>query len=311
MRLRKEVWIRPSTLYGTKLMVIFGRTVFLGGKLNGEAQQPQRKSPKSAVFLFYVIHRRCLPVSLLPPEHRYQAWYFSFSFCERMDHNHLTIKTFMAIMAERDAAIQERNLALDERKRAFAERDMAMLQRDAALAERNSAMQQRDEAISTLRFQISTTPVTTPTTQQDLHHHMFEITPTTQQTHHMLEFPENPKPKGVRVLKGGRRRGESVKMEWKDEMAVPVCSCTGVAQPCYRWGSGGWQSACCTTTMSMYPLPQVSNKKYSRIGGRKMSGGAFSKLLTRLSEEGYDFSTPLDLKEHWAKHGTNRYTTVK
>lgn len=94
-------------------------------------------------------------------------------------------------------------------------------------------------------------------------------------------------------------------------MPVPVCSCTGVPQPCYKWGSGGWQSACCTTTMSMYPLPQVSNKKYSRVGGRKMSGGAFSKLLNRLHDEGYDLSAPLDLKNHWAKHGTNRYSTVK
>lgn len=94
-------------------------------------------------------------------------------------------------------------------------------------------------------------------------------------------------------------------------MPIPVCSCTGVPQPCYKWGNGGWQSACCTTTMSMYPLPQVSNKRYSRVGGRKMSGGAFSKLLNRLHDEGYDLSSPLDLKDHWAKHGTNRYTTVK
>lgn len=94
-------------------------------------------------------------------------------------------------------------------------------------------------------------------------------------------------------------------------MPIPVCSCTGVPQPCYKWGNGGWQSACCTTTMSMYPLPQVSNKRYSRVGGRKMSGGAFSKLLNRLHDEGYDLSSPLDLKDHWAKHGTNRYSTVK
>nr|ADV59373.1 GAGA-binding transcriptional activator [Triphysaria pusilla] len=94
-------------------------------------------------------------------------------------------------------------------------------------------------------------------------------------------------------------------------MPVPVCTCTGSPQPCYRWGNGGWQSACCTTTISMYPLPQVANKRYSRVGGRKMSGSAFSKLLNRLAAEGYDFSAPLDLKEHWAKHGTNRYSTVK
>lgn len=97
----------------------------------------------------------------------------------------------------------------------------------------------------------------------------------------------------------------------ESSMPVPVCTCTGSPQPCYRWGNGGWQSACCTTTISMYPLPQMANKRYTRVGGRKMSGGAFSKLLNRLAAEGYDFSTPLDLKNHWAKHGTNRYSTLK
>ncbi|MCD7449432.1 hypothetical protein HAX54_052139 [Datura stramonium] len=37
---------------------------------------------------------------------------------------------------------------------------------------------------------------------------------------------------------------------------------------------------------------------------RKMSGGAFSKLLNRLAGQGYDLSIPLDLKDHWAKHQT-------
>ncbi|XAR73794.1 hypothetical protein NMG60_11007883 [Bertholletia excelsa] len=94
-------------------------------------------------------------------------------------------------------------------------------------------------------------------------------------------------------------------------MPVPVCSCTGSPQPCYKWGNGGWQSACCTTTMSMYPLPQISNKRHARVGGRKMSGSAFNKLLIRLAAEGHNLYTPLDLKDHWAKHGTNRYSTLK
>ncbi|GJU53120.1 basic pentacysteine6-like protein [Tanacetum coccineum] len=71
-----------------------------------------------------------------------------------VDHNYLSIRTFMAITGERDAAIRERNLALDERKRAFAESDLAMLLWDAALAEHNSVMKERDEAISTLRFRV-------------------------------------------------------------------------------------------------------------------------------------------------------------
>ncbi|CAN1314796.1 Protein BASIC PENTACYSTEINE6 [Linum perenne] len=94
-------------------------------------------------------------------------------------------------------------------------------------------------------------------------------------------------------------------------MQAPVCSCTGIFRQCYKWGNGGWQSSCCTTTLSMYPLPTVPNKRHARIGGRKMSGSAFSKLLSRLAAEGNDLSHPVDLKNHWAKHGTNRYITIK
>ncbi|CAL9076378.1 barley B recombinant-like protein D isoform X1 [Musa acuminata AAA Group] len=94
-------------------------------------------------------------------------------------------------------------------------------------------------------------------------------------------------------------------------MPVPVCSCTGKYQQCYKWGNGGWQSACCTTTLSMYPLPVIPSKRHARVAGRKMSGSAFRKLLSRLAAEGYDLSLPVDLKDHWAKHGTNRYITIK
>lgn len=94
-------------------------------------------------------------------------------------------------------------------------------------------------------------------------------------------------------------------------MPPPACSCTGKLQQCYKWGSGGWQSACCTTTLSMYPLPVMPNKRHARVAGRKMSGSAFTKLLSRLAAEGHDLSAPLDLKDHWARHGTNRYITIK
>lgn len=94
-------------------------------------------------------------------------------------------------------------------------------------------------------------------------------------------------------------------------MPAPVCSCTGLPRQCYKWGSGGWQSSCCTTTLSVYPLPQMPNKKHSRIGGRKMSGSVFSRLLTRVVAAGHDLSIPLDLKNYWSKHGTNRYITIK
>ncbi|KAL8153910.1 hypothetical protein V2J09_011670 [Rumex salicifolius] len=131
--------------------------------------------------------------------------------------------------------------------------------------------------------------------------------------------------KGINEIDGDEyKQLVSPKSDWKNQdlglnqvafddttMPPPVCSCTGVYRQCYKWGNGGWQSACCTTTMSMYPLPAVPNKRHARVGGRKMSGGAFSKLLSRLAAEGHDLSVPVDLKDHWAKHGTNRYITIK
>lgn len=119
-------------------------------------------------------------------------------------------------------------------------------------------------------------------------------------------------------------RESVMKNEWKDQdlglnqvaydessMPAPSCSCTGKLRQCYKWGNGGWQSSCCTMSMSMYPLPVMPNKRHARMGGRKMSGSAFTKLLSRLAGEGHDLSTSVDLKDHWAKHGTNRYITIR
>lgn len=94
-------------------------------------------------------------------------------------------------------------------------------------------------------------------------------------------------------------------------LPVPVCSCTGSPQQCYRWGCGGWQSACCTTNVSIYPLPMSIKRRGARIAGRKMSQGAFKKVLEKLAAEGYNFANPIDLKTHWARHGTNKFVTIR
>ncbi|XP_074565590.1 protein Barley B recombinant-like [Curcuma longa] len=92
---------------------------------------------------------------------------------------------------------------------------------------------------------------------------------------------------------------------------TPVCSCTGKPQPCYRWGVGGWQSACCTTSISTYPLPMNAKRRGARIAGRKMSRGAFKKVLEKLAGEGYNLANPIDMRSFWAKHGTNKYVTIR
>jgi hypothetical protein len=92
---------------------------------------------------------------------------------------------------------------------------------------------------------------------------------------------------------------------------IPVCSCTGTPQQCYRWGCGGWQSACCTTNVSVYPLPMSTKRRGARIAGRKMSQGAFKKVLEKLAAEGYNFANPIDLRTQWARHGTNKFVTIR
>ncbi|XP_077234892.1 protein BASIC PENTACYSTEINE7-like isoform X2 [Tasmannia lanceolata] len=92
---------------------------------------------------------------------------------------------------------------------------------------------------------------------------------------------------------------------------TPVCSCTGVPHQCYRWGVGGWQSSCCTKNISEYPLPMSPSRPGARMAGRKMSNGAYGKLLERLATEGHDLSNAVDLKTHWAKHGTNKFVTIR
>lgn len=91
----------------------------------------------------------------------------------------------------------------------------------------------------------------------------------------------------------------------------PVCSCTGVSRVCYKWGMGGWQSSCCTISISTFPLPMSTTRPGARLAGRKMSIGAYLKLLARLAGEGYNLSHPVDLKNHWARHGTNKFVTIK
>lgn len=91
----------------------------------------------------------------------------------------------------------------------------------------------------------------------------------------------------------------------------PFCSCTGAARACYKWGAGSWQSSCCNTTISQYPLPMSPSRPGARVSGRKMSHGAYTKLLCRFASEGHDLSQPVDLKNHWAKHGTNKFVTIK
>lgn len=254
------------------------------------------------------------------------------------EQNAFDVNTEISLLRdERNAAIKECDRAIAEKKAALLERDTAIQQRDAAVAERDNALRERDNAIAALQFHEYTTNALWscvvrglkrtkhPTTGEDFIIDAYPIT---------AILPDAAKSKKNTTTDSSRSVNQDLNInmtkdgseaEWEslelnsinlvnfDDsfMPVPVCSCTGVPRQCYKWGSGGWQSSCCTTSLSLYPLPLMPNRKHSRVGGRKMSGGVFSRLLTRVAASGHDLSIPIDLKNYWSKHGTNRYITIK
>lgn len=129
--------------------------------------------------------------------------------------------------------------------------------------------------------------------------------------------PSVPRKKKGASVSTGRREKRNLDDNFEGTIVdfsgvpAPVCSCTGVARQCYRWGAGGWQSSCCTTSISEYPLPMSTSRPGARLAGRKMSIGAYGKLLQRLANEGHDLSYAVDLKDHWARHGTNKFVTIR
>ncbi|KAJ0809470.1 putative transcription factor GAGA-Binding-like family [Helianthus annuus] len=61
----------------------------------------------------------------------------------------------------------------------------------------------------------------------------------------------------------------------------------------------------------MYMLPMSTKRHGARITDQKMSPGAFKKVLEKLASEGYSFDIVIHLRAHWAKHGTNKFVTIR
>ncbi|XP_022727221.1 protein BASIC PENTACYSTEINE4-like [Durio zibethinus] len=248
-------------------------------------------------------------------------------------------------VSERKEALATRDEALQQRDKALAERDGALMERDNALAVlqyRENAMNfpigsgiQRggkcmhptyhstdmDETVNSEMHVTDAFPVSTIACEEGKScpvKRTKENKPVSSKSPQKMKKVDEDlsRQAGTEVKKcksEGNDQDIGLNMEKFDEIRIPapVCTCTGVPRQCYKWENGGWQSSCCTTTMSSYPLPQIANKRHARVGGRKMSGNVFTKLLSRLVAEGQDLSIPLDLKSHWARHGTNRYITIK
>lgn len=114
-----------------------------------------------------------------------------------------------------------------------------------------------------------------------------------------------------------KRSTTSVVLGDKIEIAIswfptPICSCTGTPRECYPWGKGGWVSACCTSTLSTFPLPSdLSISRNSRMIGRKMGPSTYRKVIKEMYVKGHDFCNSIDLKDHWAKRGTNQFIVLR
>ncbi|KAL3840245.1 hypothetical protein ACJIZ3_024836 [Penstemon smallii] len=243
-------------------------------------------------------------------------------------------------LAERDVAISQRDTAISERNNAIMERDNAI----ATLQYRENTMNNNgnispcppgvkhshhphhlSQMIETPSYTLPMSPVASEPAKSRVTKRTKETKPRrTSKSTKKVKREWGSDPDMGNCSDDLNKEAIALKPDWKDQdmglnqvvfdettMPVPVCSCTGALRPCYKWGNGGWQSSCCTTNLSMYPLPAVPNKRHARVGGRKMSGSAFNKLISRLAAEGHDLSNPVDLKDNWAKHGTNRYITIK
>ncbi|WVZ22445.1 hypothetical protein V8G54_000989 [Vigna mungo] len=251
-----------------------------------------------------------------------------------------------AAISEKNEALTARDEAIRQRDEALVQRDNAILERDNALA----ALQSRSSSVTfpfgsgiqcgSKRIHHSSnhlcivseaayktkdaSPITVVPSEVVKSHQVKRTKENKVNGSKASNPPYKVKKMGEDLNRKASFEGTKIRSEWHrqdvglnlvtfDEttMPVPVCTCTGIPRQCYKWGNGGWQSSCCTTTLSMHPLPQLPNKRHARIGGRKMSGSVFTRLLSRLVLEGHDLSIPLDLKEYWARHGTNRYITIK
>lgn len=254
-------------------------------------------------------------------------------------------------LSEKRAAIDDRDMAIRQRDAAIAERDNALRERDNAIAAlqfqestmnggtlgcvtqrgikrmhhlSNHHARNAHSAYNTREFHIADALPITAISANEVKSNLLKQTKVNKG---ISSKPTKPAKKAKKVGEDLNRHvtTDGSKAEWdaqdlscinqinfdESTMPIPVCTCTGVARQCYKWGNGGWQSSCCTTSLSVYPLPQIPNKRHARMGGRKMSGSVFSRLLTRVAAAGHDLSVPLDLKNYWAKHGTNRYITIK
>ncbi|CAK9162047.1 unnamed protein product [Ilex paraguariensis] len=247
-----------------------------------------------------------------------------------------------AALDDRDAAIQQRDAAISERDNALRERDNAIAALQFQENAMNSALDGGIRGTKHMHHHLNQ-PVNNAQAAYDTREvHVTEAFPITAISSEAARSRQakqakvkntvaskSPKTsrKAKKVAEDLNRHvtADGSKAEWdaqdiglmsqinfdETSMPVPVCSCTGVPRQCYKWGNGGWQSSCCTTYISIYPLPQMPNKRHARMGGRKMSGSVFSRLLSRLAADDHDLLVPLDLKNYWAKHGTNRYITIK
>lgn len=288
--------------------------------------------------------------SMMPPNQMKEtnALVMNKKIMQVIAEKNVAIEELNRAISNRNSALDERNEAIRLRDEAITARDTAYRERDSALSVlrfHGSSMKgtlgaiQRgtkrihqcigypvDEAQTTDAFPLSLVKSENHVYAQQAKSNTKESklrAKTVQTKEPVAKSPKKVKRVGEDLNRQVTTHGSKAEWDAQDlglmeqinfdetTMPVPVCSCTGVPRQCYKGGKGGWQSSCCTTSLSVYPLPQLPNKRHGRIAGRKMSRSVFTRLLSRAAADGHNLSIPLDLKNYWAKHGTNRFITIK
>eukprot|EP00850_Spirogloea_muscicola_P008830 SM000048S16542 [mRNA] locus=s48:355930:357688:+ [translate_table: standard] len=233
-----------------------------------------------------------------------------------------------------------------ESRQYHAQRDVARQERDAAQREHDFARKERDAARATLAAALAACrcgkvaelgPVRKMgaalagvgekkkshkrKAQVDQHQHQHQQQQQQQQQMSFDSYRHGEEDmRGYQVSSNGswkaaavtelrKRYHEDPNEEPRMDTPVPHCTCTGAKVKAYKGGQS-WQSACCTVTLSQHPLPAKPSAPGKRIAGRKMSFGVFNRLLEHLKVQGVDVESSIDLKDHWALHGTNKYRII-
>ena len=158
-----------------------------------------------------------------------------------------------AVIHERDKAIAEKKVAIAEKEAAYAQRYVVIMERDATFAALKNARDERNRGWQAYKAHLA---------QMAASPHLIQMGACSRDPrifqainiHHDCTY--------------GIGANEFPSLTTGTSELGPVLECEAAlksSSKILQMGNGGWQSACCTTMMSRYPLPMNPNKKGYRF----------------------------------------------